>query len=183
MVYDKIIQRKFVSLKSITEEDAEFSYKIRASEGIRETVGQLAGSIDDQREYIKKQMITPGDYYFVILNQSEERIGLIGIYDIHDDMGEIGRLVSVGEPMETYEAQLLLNDFIREKLKLKRVCYVIYADNKKHISDIKKSKGNFVKVVERGGREAFYYEDEVSEDNYFDNKIRSMVNKLAAKYT
>lgn len=181
MVYDKQIQGKFVTLRSITEDDSEFSYDLRSRDGIRETVGQPAADVEAQRTYIKNQMEKPGDYYFVILNRAGERVGLIGIYDIHDDMGEIGRLVSIGEPVETYEAQLLLNDFINDILKLKRVCYVIYADNKKHVSDIKKSGGNFIGMVNRGGREALYFEDDVVADSAFNRKVRRMIDKLASR--
>ena len=181
MYYDKIIKGKFASLRSITEQDAEFSYEIRGRRGIKETVGQLAKSIDDQRAYIKRQIITPGDYYFVIVNRFGEKVGLIGVYDIHDGIGEIGRLVSIGDPTETFEAELLLNDFIREELKLKKVCYVIYAENKKHISDRKKMGGNFVKMVNRGGKEALYYEEEVDYKNYMNNKVRKMIDRLAER--
>ena len=181
MVYDKIIKGKFVTLRSITEEDAEFSYEIRNREGIRETVGQLAPDVETQRAYIKNQMDKPGDYYFVIVNRFGERVGLLGIYDIHDDIGEIGRLVSIGEPVETYEAQLLLNDFINDVLGLKKVCYVIYSDNKKHVSDIRKSGGNFVGMITRGGREALYFEDEVVADSDFNRKVRRMIDKLAKR--
>ena len=68
MVYDKIIRGKFITLRSIEEDDAEFSYAIRSAEGNRETVGQLAPSIEAQREYIARQREKDGDYYFVILN-------------------------------------------------------------------------------------------------------------------
>lgn len=181
MYYDKDIKGKFVTLRSITEDDAEFSYELRGREGIKETVGQLAESVEAQRAYIKKQIDTPGDYYFVIVNRFEEKVGLIGVYDIHDGIGEIGRFVSVGDPTETFEAELLLDDFIRQVLKLKRICYVIYADNKKHISDKKKIGISSKKDIMRGGKDALYYEEEVDYINYEDNKIRKMINKLAKK--
>ncbi len=182
MVYDKILNGRFITMRSINEDDAEFSYDIRSRDGIRETVGQVAPNVELQKEYIRKQMSTPGDYYFVIINRFGEKIGLMGIYDIHDEVGEIGRLVSVGEPVETYEAHLLLMDFIREVLKLKRICYVVYEDNKKHISDLKKIGGNFVKKINRSGREALYYEDEVQESSEFEIKIQRIIDKLAQKY-
>ena len=181
MVYDKDIVGKFVTLRSISEDDAEFSYEIRSREGIRETVGQLAKSIDDQRIYIQKQRKEPGVYYFVIRNRFGEKVGLIGVYDIHDGIGEIGRLVSVGDPTETFEADILLNDFIREELKLKKICYVIYPENKKHISDRRKLGAEYSKIVNRGGKEALYFEEVVDYENYENNKIRKMINKLAER--
>ena len=86
MVYDKVIVGKFVDLRSITPEDAEFSYNIRADKRNKDTVGQLAESVDAQRRYIENQMQKPDDYYFVVLNKKGERIGLIGVYDIIVDV-------------------------------------------------------------------------------------------------
>lgn len=179
MVYDSIIKGKFVTLRSINPDDAEFSYNIRADKKNRDTVGQLASSIEAQRDYIINQMKKPGDYYFVVLNNNNERIGLIGVYDIHGEMGEIGREVNVGEPMETLEASLLINDFCRNVLKLKKLCYVIYSNNKKNISNVKKRGGNFIGYVERSGVKALYYEDELSNTIESENKIRKMLERLA----
>ena len=112
MIYDKVIQGRFVDLKSITLEDAdvEFSYQIRKEEKNCKTVGQLAGSLEEQRKFIEWQITEPGDYYFVVWNKKGERIGLIGVYDIHDQTGEIGREVNDAGPVEAMEAEVLLND-------------------------------------------------------------------------
>lgn len=181
MFYDGIIKGKFVSLRSITVDDAEFSYAIRADKNNRDTVGQLAPNVEAQREYIKKQIDTPGDYYFVVLDRNGNRIGLTGVYDIHGEMGEIGREVNNGEPMETMEATLLLNDFCLNVLKLKKICYVIYSNNKKNISNAKKRGGKLIKTIIRSGQEAFYFED-VLENREADKKLRRMIDKLAEKH-
>ncbi len=62
MVYEKIIRGKFVDLKSITLEDAEFSYAIRREEK-NHTVGQPAADLERQKEFIEWQRNQPGDYY------------------------------------------------------------------------------------------------------------------------
>ena len=89
MVYNEIIKGKFVDLRSITLDDAEFSYNIRADERFRDTVGQLAPSLEAQRAFIDWQMKEPDDYYFVVLNKKGERIGLYGVYNFHDGMAEV----------------------------------------------------------------------------------------------
>ena len=76
LVYDKVIKGRFVDLRSITLDDAEFSYNIRADRKNRELVGQPAALIEEQREFIKWQMSEPNDYYFVALNKKGERIVL-----------------------------------------------------------------------------------------------------------
>ena len=56
MVYNGIIKGKFVDLRSITLEDAEFSYNIRSDERFRDTVGQPAPSLEAQKDFIEWQM-------------------------------------------------------------------------------------------------------------------------------
>ena len=57
---------KFVDMRSITLDDAEFSYNIRMNEKFRAYVGQPAHTMEQQREFIKWQMQQPGDYYLVV---------------------------------------------------------------------------------------------------------------------
>ncbi len=161
MIYNEMICGKFVDMRSITLEDTEFSYYIRADKKNRETVGQLAASIEKQRKFIEWQMQEPDDYYFVVLNKKSEKIGLIGVYDIHDGMGEFGREVSFGNPMQTMEAELLLEDFCRDVLHLKKICWVIYLNNRKHISDQKKKGLQPLLVTVRNGVDCAYYEAEL----------------------
>lgn len=170
MIYDKIICGKFVDMRSITLEDAEFSYNIRADKKNRETVGQLAASIEKQKQFIEWQMQEPNDYYFVVLNKKGEKIGLIGIYDIQDNIGEFGREVSYGNPMQTMEAEILLEDFCRDVLHLKKICWVIYLNNRKHLSDQKKKRQYPLSVIKRNGVECAYYEASLGTSNSYDKR-------------
>ncbi len=178
MVYPGEIKGRFVTLRSITMDDAEFSYNIRAEEKNRETVGQLAPSLEAQRKFIEWQMAEPDDYYFVVVNRKGERIGLIGIYDIHDDIGEVGREVNDGSAVEAMEAEVLLEDFAMDVLGLKRYCGVIYAHNKKHINNQKKAGFEPVKKVIRSGIESYYYDREFRKDG----KVRKLLKRVSDDY-
>lgn len=160
MIYEKVIHGKFVDLKSITldDEDVEFSYSIRKEEKNCRTVGQLASSMEEQRNFIKWQISEPDDYYFVVRNKNGERIGLIGVYDIHDGIGEVGREVNDGSSVEAMEAEVLLDEFCRAVLHLQKITYVIYLSNKKHINNHKKRGIEMQKTVMRNGVECAYYE-------------------------
>ncbi len=160
MIYDKVIHGKFVDLRSITLEDAdvEFSYQIRKEEKNCKTVGQPASSLEEQRNFIQWQIKEPGDYYFVVRNKKGERIGLIGVYDIHDGTGEAGREVNNGSSVEAMEAEVLLDEFYRNVLHLEKITYVIYMSNKKHINNHKKRGIEMKKTVTRNGIECAYYE-------------------------
>lgn len=180
MVYPEVIHGMFVDLRSITLDDAEFSYNIRADKRNRDTVGQLAPSLEAQKEYIRWQMQEPNDYYFVVLNKKGERIGLYGVYDIHDGMAEVGREVNVGEPTEIMEVYLLISNFCKDVLKLKRTCCVVYENNVHHLNEVKKSS-TFVKKVSRGGHNAFYFENDLDKESFSSVKIKRMLEHLYKK--
>lgn len=165
MVYEKEIVGKFVKLRSITEDDADFSYMIRSDERFSKLVGQPAESVDSQREYIKSQREKDGDYYFVVYNKEDERIGLIGVYDIHDGIGEVGREVNCGSPIESMEAEVLLQFFYRDVLKLKKTVAVIYENNKRQIALHKKMGLEPVREEIRSGIRCFYYETLTEHDH------------------
>ncbi len=180
MVYPEVIHGMFVDLRSITLDDAEFSYNIRADKRNRDTVGQLAPSLEAQRDFIRRQMQEPNDYYFVVLNKKGERIGLIGAYNLQGDMIEVGREVIVGEPTESMETELLINDFCRNVLNLKRTCGVVYSNNVHHLNEVKK-KNTFIKSVQRGGHEAMLFEFDLQSENQIESKIRKMLKLLYKK--
>lgn len=180
MIYPEIIHGMFVDLRSITLDDAEFSYNIRADKRNRDTVGQLAPSLEAQKEYIRWQMQEPNDYYFVVLNKKGERIGLIGAYNLQNDMIEVGREVIVGEPTESMETEILINDFCRNVLNLKRTCGVVYTNNIHHLNEVRK-KAKYIKTFQRGGNEAMLFEFDLLSENKTELKVRKILEQLYKK--
>lgn len=174
MVFPEMIVGRFVKLRSITLEDAEFSYNIRSDKRFCKTVGQPAKSIDEQKRFIEWQMKEPNDYYFVVLNRKDERIGLIGVYDIRGDMAEFGREVNFASSVEAIEAEILVNDFAMDVLGIKRFCHVIYADNKKHLKNQEKLGLKPSKKIIRSGVESYYYEGVLTKDE----KRRKLLAKV-----
>lgn len=181
MIYPELIKGKFVKLRSITSEDAEFSYKIRKDPRFINIMGQAAATVEDQKKFIEWQMKQPGDYYFVVLNKKDERIGLIGVYSIVDSEGETGREIIDGAPYETMEAEILLCDFCINELHLKTKIGVIYKNNKKQIELQKKLGLEPVEEIVRSGIPAYKYKvDFVTlQKNY--SRARKMIEKLALK--
>lgn len=181
MIYDKEIQGRFVNLKSITLDDAdiEFSYQIRKEVKNCKTVGQLAASLEEQRKFIQWQIKEPGDYYFVVKNKKGERIGLIGVYDIHDGTGEVGREVNDGSSVEAMEAKVLLDEFCRSILHLEKITYVIYLHNKKNIKSHSQRGIEMKKTVIRNGIECAYYEREADGKDFA--TLRHLLDRIDDK--
>ena len=117
------------------------------------------------------QMARPGDYYFVVYNKKGEKIGLIGVYDINGDSAEMGREVNYGSCVEVLEAQVLLQDFAMDVLGLKRLYFVIYANNSKHLMNQKRNNIHPSKKVIRSGIESYYFEFELTKDNSIRRKL------------
>ena len=181
MVYPEVIHGMFVDLRSITLDDAEFSYNIRADKRNRDTVGRLAPSLEAQKDFIRWQMQEPNDYYFVVLNKKGERIGLIGAYDMQDGIIEVGREVNIGEPAEIMEAEILIRDFCKENLGLKKICGVVYANNKKRLSDAVKIGGRNIRPIKRGDNDAFYLEYDLVDEGVSVKRIRRLLKQLGNK--
>lgn len=172
MVHDKVIKGKYVDLRSITLEDAEFSYSIRADEKYRDIVGQPAADVESQKRFIEWQMKEPGDYYFVALNKKGKRIGLIGVYNIQGDTAEVGREVSYGNPLETMETSMLITDFCKNVLGLKKTYFVIYLNNKRQLSMQKKLGRKPLRFEKRNGVDCAYFETSLDDTSH--NKVREL---------
>ncbi len=178
MVYKKDIVGKFVTLRSITEDDAEFSYNLRKDPRFVDIMGQPAESLEAQRQFIRWQRKEPGDYYFVVYNNAGERIGLIGVYKINGDTCEIGRELNIGEPYETMEAELLNHSFCKEILNLKKSTGIIYKRNSKQFNMIKRRGGYTITDVVHNGIPAYKLESTFEEQDKTMETIRKLIDAL-----
>ena len=125
------IDGRFVSLKSCSIDDAEFTLSLRQNPSIARFIPMVDGNIDKQIKWIKSQRIEEGDYFFVVWDKSGKRIGTLGLYNIEEGTAEAGRLVMNGNSLQSLEAQILVFDFAFEVLKLKEVVSFIYFDNER----------------------------------------------------
>lgn len=179
MVYDEDIRGRFITLRSITEEDADFSYRLRNDPRFVDIMGQPAESVEAQRQYIRRQRKEPGDYYFVVYNNAGERIGLIGAYKINGDTCETGRELNIGEPYETMEAEALLFEFCQTVLKLKKCTGIIYKSNQKQYRMMKRRGGYRITETVHHGIPAYYLESTFEEQNRRMDKVRELISKLS----
>ncbi len=180
MVYESDIVGKFVTLRSITVEDAEFSYNLRMDPRFVDIMGQPAESLEAQRRFIEWQRREPGDYYFVVLNKQKEKIGLIGVYKIHGDCGEAGRELNIGTPWETMEAERLLFDFCDKVLELKSYTSIVYKQNRKQFNMLKKRGYDSITEIEHNGIPSYLLEASIESHRVWFTQIKEMINKLSS---
>lgn len=129
MVYNDVLEGKYVNLRSVEEKDAAFTLSLRQDPILTKYLPKLDITIEQQISWIRKQRNQEGDYYFVVENKKGEKIGVIGVYDVNGDCAETGRIAMIGNAFESIEAQLLSFDFAFDILKLEKTVNYVMADN------------------------------------------------------
>lgn len=130
MILENSIDGKFVNLRSVREEDAEFILRLRNNPQISKFLPPLNVSIDQQKAWIAKQRLDNDSYYFIIEDKGFNPIGTISVYNIDGDHAETGRFCSTGDSVQNMEAAVLNDDFIFQTLKLEYLDIWVYKDNK-----------------------------------------------------
>ena len=130
MYIDYKLEGKYVYLRSVTEDDAEFILKVRNDPRVSKYLPPLNVTVDQQRQWISKQRADSNSYYFILETPDLVPIGTLSIYDIVGDHGEGGRSCSIGEPAANIEASVLLNNFTFETLGLSYATIWVYEENK-----------------------------------------------------
>jgi RimJ/RimL family protein N-acetyltransferase len=124
-----------VRLRPATLEDSAFIVELRNSPHAIGLIGDSAQTVETQRAWLQRHFEVPDDYYFVIETSHDNRaVGVLGIYDIHGDVGEWGRwIIKPGVPAAAASAWLVLK-ICFEQLGLKTVRGLIVEMNKEVIS-------------------------------------------------
>ncbi len=175
MVYDGLKKGKYILLRAIEINDAEFTAKLRGDAELCKHIHQVDASIIGQREYIRNQRDEKGDYYFLIETLNEKPLGTIALYHFNNDSAEIGRWVSYGNAFENIEAVILLHDIAYEELGLNIVYTCTNVVNNTVISFWKRFGGDDNYIEEQSDFTA--YKNVISKDTYY-KKIRPKMTKL-----
>lgn len=129
MIYDKVIEGRFVDLKSATVEDAEFALSIRQDPEFTKYLPKLDISISEQIAWIERQQEKEDDYFFIVYDKKGNRLGTYGIYDINNSRAETGRLAMRGNALQNLEMQLLVYQFAYNVLNLQELYGFTYDIN------------------------------------------------------
>ena len=171
MVFEGEIVGKYVTLRSATVADAEFTLAVRQDKRMTRYMPYLDITLEQQIAWLKKQREKEGDYFFVAWNRNNERFGTIGLYDIKGDRAEIGRLTMMGTPFESIESNFLNSKFAYEILGLKETYSYTLTTNKSALRLAKYLGSVFGdKIVDFKGHPA--YKIESSRKSFAENKDR-----------
>ena len=183
MVYEGVLEGKYVDLKSCTEDDAEFTRAIRKDPEFIKFLPKIDNTIEEQKAWIRHQREKDGDYFFVVWDKEGNRIGTISIYDVHGDHAESGRLAIKGDnPFQGIEAQILAFRFAYGVLKLECIYAYIFADNERAIRFNKQFGGrHYSSKKDENGREIIPVENWREDFEKVDKKYSSILYREKKK--
>lgn len=131
MIYDGEIVGKTVRLRSVTEDDAEVTLRMRMDPEKSRYIHKVSGDVENQRAFIRSQMTKEGDYLFLVESLDGRPIGMKGVYDFDPETNtvETGRFISFGSQIQSIEALLLSFDFAFDVLGVDEIRMSVLSDN------------------------------------------------------
>ena len=130
-----VVEAKNTILRLVEEFDAQFILDLRTKEKAK-YLSKTDNNLDNQINWIKNYKNREKDgkeFYFVIENKENEKIGLVRAYNIEDNSATSGSWIMLdGVKTEaTLEGVLLLYEFILEYLGKEKIFFDVRKDNKK----------------------------------------------------
>lgn len=125
----ELIEGKFVNLRIAEVDDAEFTLSARQNQEKNKYIPQINISLEQQKNWIEKQIQSDDCYFFVVERKNGELIGTFSLYDINGDKAESGRLVMLGNQMESLETGVLFFNFGFGSARMKEIRAEIDKEN------------------------------------------------------
>lgn len=124
-----------VCIRELVESDIEFLRLLRNKEGNRKNfIYQKEISYEEQLRWYDRYKNTSNDYMYTIISKKDGRpLGFAAIYDVTNNIGELGRLIVdktryTSPGLGKYILHHLI-DIAREKLGLQRLKVEVFEDN------------------------------------------------------
>lgn len=177
MAITEPILGRYVNLRSSTVEDAEFTRDIRRDPRFVRFLPKIDNTVEQQRDWIRGQREKQGDYFFVVWDKADNRIGTISIYGVNGVHGESGRLAIRGDnAFQGIEAQILSFRFAFDVLGLECIDAFIYADNEQGIRFNRQFGGRqFPPEVDESGREIIRCQNWREDFEKADKRLSSII--------
>lgn len=129
------MEGKYVNLREVELDDAEFILKLRCDEKKSRFLHKTENNLEKQIEYLKHYKTLDNEWYFIIENKSHEPLGTSRIYDVKGKQYTGGSwLMKEGSlPEETIEGALLAREMAFEKIGFEKDYFDVRKGNKKVI--------------------------------------------------
>ena len=130
---DRIIG-KYIELRAVTVEDAQFVLDIRLDANKTKYVHKVSNDLVKQEEWIRNQNLRENDFYYVVMGKDDKPIGLASIYNFKLDSAEFGRWISYGNAFQNVETVILLFDYFFKNFDINVIVADMMEDNKSVIN-------------------------------------------------
>lgn len=127
------LKGKFVNLREVTTDDAEFILKLRCDEKKSKFLHKTEYNVEKQVDYIKSYLKKDDEWYFIVENKNHKPLGTVRIYDVKGKQYTGGSWLMVDEasPSEVLEGSLLLRNYAFNVLGFEKDFYDVRKGNKK----------------------------------------------------
>jgi RimJ/RimL family protein N-acetyltransferase len=159
------LKTKNLHLKLIDIDDAAFIIELRTNPALNQFLSRIEPDLLEQKKWIedyKKRSAKGFEYYFVIKDTDDGKVGLVRVYDIEDKVFSWGSWILKAGYLKSYpiESALLVYEFGFNYLKLQKSTFEVLNNNEKVLSFHLKTKAQIVhsdtsKVQFEFGKEDF----------------------------
>ena len=127
----KYIDGKYINLRDVNEEDAEFILSLRTSEKKSMFLHKTQSDLGKQIDYIRRYKTLKDEWYFIIEDKNRNPVGTVRIYDIIGDSFCWGSwlLIDGLSPVVALESALLIYEYAFYQLGFTKVHFDVRKDN------------------------------------------------------
>lgn len=124
---------KYVNLREITIDDAEFILSLRLQEKKAKYLNKITNDIESQVNYIKKYLLLSDEWYFISEDKKGNKLGAIRIYDLKKDSFSFGSWVMKDgiSLQEVFETDFLTRMYGFDVLGYNKNHFEVRKDNEK----------------------------------------------------
>lgn len=122
MVYEKMIEGKYINIRSVVVSDAEVTLEMRQNKEKSKFLHVVENDLGKQKDWIASQNERDGDYFFLgIDKKTGKAVGTFGVYEIRNGRGHSGRLLMYGNAFQSFEMNYLVFEFAFDYLGLNEI--------------------------------------------------------------
>lgn len=135
MKHNYVLKGGAFSLNPVTLEDAQFIVELRSDSDRAKYLNPTSVDVEKQKKWILDYFERKNDYYFKVTNNfTGKNEGLISVYDIEKEEGEVGRWILFKDSLAATESMLLIYKFAFNHLNLRKTFTRTLTENEKVVS-------------------------------------------------
>jgi len=167
-----IIQKYNIKLRLIEENDAEFIVDIRTDINKSKFISSTDSNIEKQKQWIrnyKKRETINKEFYFIAIDENDEKFATYRLYNISNDSIEVGSFVS--KPfykiaLNVIKVDVILKSYVFETLGYDSLNFEVRKNNKTVINYHNKFKPDLINEDDLN----YYYK--LEKNSFFTNKVK-----------